>query len=110
MPGCSGVKIFMGSSTGSLLVAEDESLERVLENGRRRVAIHAEDEARLRERLALVKNGADVKMHPSGATRRLRSARPSESSRWRARPAAASTSCMSPPATKSRSSPPTRTW
>ena len=59
VPGCAGVKIFMGSSTGSLLVAEDESLERVLRNGRRRVAIHAEDEARLRERLPLVKNGAD---------------------------------------------------
>src|SRR5690349_10904488 len=53
VPGCSGVKIFMGSSTGSLLVAEDDSLERVLATGRRRVAIHAEDEARLRERLAL---------------------------------------------------------
>jgi dihydroorotase len=64
VPGCSGVKIFMGSSTGSLLVAEDESLERVLANGRRRVAIHAEDEARLRERLALVKGGAEPKMHP----------------------------------------------
>ncbi|HVO02345.1 MAG TPA: dihydroorotase [Candidatus Cybelea sp.] len=64
VPGCSGVKIFMGSSTGSLLVAEDESLERVLRNGRRRVAIHAEDEARLRERLALVKGGADPSMHP----------------------------------------------
>jgi dihydroorotase len=64
VPGCAGVKIFMGSSTGSLLVAEDESLERVLANGRRRVAIHAEDEPRLRERLALVKGGAEVKMHP----------------------------------------------
>jgi dihydroorotase len=64
VPGCAGVKIFMGSSTGSLLVAEDESLEKVLAHGRRRVAIHAEDEARLRERLPLVKNGADPSMHP----------------------------------------------
>jgi dihydroorotase len=64
VPGCAGVKIFMGSSTGSLLVADDESLERVLANGRRRVAIHAEDEMRLRERLPLVKNGADPSMHP----------------------------------------------
>jgi dihydroorotase len=64
VPGCAGVKIFMGSSTGSLLVAEDESLERVLAQGRRRVAVHAEDEARLRERLALVKGGADPSMHP----------------------------------------------
>lgn len=64
LPGCAGVKIFMGSSTGSLLVADDETLEEVLRHGRRRVAIHAEDEARLRERLALVKDGADAKMHP----------------------------------------------
>ncbi|MFV1957867.1 MAG: dihydroorotase, partial [Planctomycetota bacterium] len=48
-PGCAGVKVFMGSSTGSLLVADDETLERVLRSGRRRVAVHAEDEARLRE-------------------------------------------------------------
>jgi dihydroorotase len=65
VPGCSGVKIFMGSSTGSLLVADDDSLEKVLTHGRRRVAIHAEDEPRLRERLALVKGGADPAMHPA---------------------------------------------
>jgi dihydroorotase len=64
LPGCAGVKVFMGSSTGSLLVAEDELLSEVLRSGRRRVAIHSEDEARLRERLPMVKNGADVAMHP----------------------------------------------
>lgn len=64
LPGCAGVKIFMGSSTGSLLVADDETLEEVLRHGRRRVAIHAEDEMRLRERLALVKDGADPDQHP----------------------------------------------
>ncbi len=64
LPGCSGVKIFMGSSTGSLLVDDDETLLGVLRNGRRRCAVHAEDEERLRERLALVRDGADVSMHP----------------------------------------------
>ncbi len=64
LPGCAGVKVFMGSSTGSLLVADDDSLEAVLRHGRRRVAIHAEDEPRLRERLALVRDGADPSMHP----------------------------------------------
>ena len=63
-PGCCGVKIFMGSSTGSLLVADDDALESVLRSGTRRCAIHAEDEPRLRERLALVREGADVSMHP----------------------------------------------
>jgi dihydroorotase, multifunctional complex type len=50
IPGTAGVKIFMGASTGSLLVAEDEQLARVLASGRRRVAIHAEDEARMNAR------------------------------------------------------------
>ena len=64
LPGCCGVKVFMGSSTGSLLVEDDEMLLEVLSHGRRRVAVHSEDEARLRERLALVRDGADVAMHP----------------------------------------------
>lgn len=63
LPGCCGVKVFMGSSTGSLLVAEDEILARVLASGRRRVAIHAEDEARLLERKALAEEGG-VSQHP----------------------------------------------
>jgi len=50
LPGTAGVKIFMGASTGDLLVAEDEPLERVLRHGTRRVAIHAEDEARMNAR------------------------------------------------------------
>lgn len=65
LPGCSGVKIFMGSSTGSLLVADDATLQRVLQHGRRRVAIHAEDEPRLLERKALVAGSdARVQLHP----------------------------------------------
>ncbi len=67
-PGCCGVKVFMGSSTGSLLVEDDETLLDVLRSGTRRVAVHAEDEARLRARLKLVRGGApegvDVAMHP----------------------------------------------
>jgi dihydroorotase len=64
LPGCAGVKLFMGSSTGDLLVADDETILRVLKNGRRRLAVHAEDEERLRQRFALVKEGADPVMHP----------------------------------------------
>jgi dihydroorotase len=63
-PGCAGVKVFMGSSTGSLLVPDDEALEAVLRSGNRRVAIHAEDEARLRERMTLVRESGDVSLHP----------------------------------------------
>ncbi len=50
LPGCSGVKIFMGSSTGGLLVEHDESIREALCTGHRRVAMHAEDEPRLRAR------------------------------------------------------------
>jgi dihydroorotase len=63
IPGTAGVKIFMGASTGSLLVAEDEALARVLASGSRRVAIHAEDEARMQERRDLRVAG-DASSHP----------------------------------------------
>ena len=63
LPGTAGVKIFMGASTGSLLVAEDAELARVLASGRRRVAIHAEDEARMNERADLRVPG-DPSSHP----------------------------------------------
>lgn len=61
--GCCGVKIFMGSSTGDLLIPDDETLELVLRNGSRRVAVHAEDENRLIERHALAEGGG-VAQHP----------------------------------------------
>ncbi|GAB4360472.1 MAG: dihydroorotase [Kiloniellaceae bacterium] len=64
LPGCCGVKIFMGSSTGSLLVYEDDHLRRVLKNLRRRCSVHSEDEVRLRERFDLVREGGKVSQHP----------------------------------------------
>lgn len=51
LPGTAGVKIFMGASTGDLLVSDDGNLARVLASGHRRVAIHAEDEFRMQDRL-----------------------------------------------------------
>ncbi|MBU6269520.1 MAG: dihydroorotase [Sphingomonadales bacterium] len=63
IPGTAGVKIFMGASTGSLLVAEDAALARVLASGTRRVAIHAEDEARMQERRDFRVEG-DASSHP----------------------------------------------
>lgn len=64
LPGCAGVKIFMGSSTGTLLVASDDDLRAVLRAGVRPAAIHAEDEERLAERRARVKEGDHVRTHP----------------------------------------------
>lgn len=63
LPGAAGVKIFMGSSTGSLLVEDDATLLRVLGAGRRRVAVHAEDEFRLRDRRNII-DRADPALHP----------------------------------------------
>jgi dihydroorotase len=63
LPGAAGIKIFMGSSTGDLLVADDEGLNAILSRTRRRVSVHAEDEPRLRERLSLQRDG-DPSSHP----------------------------------------------
>ena len=64
LPGCAGVKVFMGSSFGDLLADDEAVLRRILSQGRRRLAVHAEDEARLRQRKALVETSGDVRQHP----------------------------------------------
>lgn len=64
MPGTCGVKMFMGSSTGSLLVEEPGAIEAVMANGHRRVAVHAEDEERLRERFHIAEEAKNPVVHP----------------------------------------------
>ena len=56
-PGCCGVKVFMGASTGDLLVADDAGVERVLRAISRRAAFHSEDEYRLEDRRGLAVDG-----------------------------------------------------
>jgi dihydroorotase len=63
LPGTAGVKIFMGASTGDLLVSDDDNLARVLASGKRRVAIHAEDESRMQARLG-ERVAGDPASHP----------------------------------------------
>jgi dihydroorotase len=63
LPGTPGIKIFMGSSTGSLLVEDDRSVAAVLAGTRRRVAVHSEDEPMLRDRMGLRVPG-DPSSHP----------------------------------------------
>lgn len=63
LEGCSGVKMFLGSSTGGLLVDDPAVQRRVLTSGRRRVACHSEDEARLKARKPLFE-GKPVSFHP----------------------------------------------
>ena len=63
LPGAAGIKVFMGSSTGDLLIEDDEGVYEVLRHLRRRAAFHSEDEFRLRERLDLRVEG-DASSHP----------------------------------------------
>jgi dihydroorotase len=62
-PGCAGVKVFIGSSTGALLVEDDDSLRRIFQVIKRRAAFHAEDEYRLNERKHFRIEG-DPRSHP----------------------------------------------
>jgi dihydroorotase len=63
LPGCCGIKVFMGASTGSLLVQDDAGVEQVLRHVSRRAAFHSEDEYRLAERRPLARTG-DWTSHP----------------------------------------------
>ncbi len=63
LPGCAGIKVFMGSSTGSLLIADDEGVRVGAQGIRRRASFHAEDEPRLNERKHLRIEG-DPRSHP----------------------------------------------
>lgn len=63
LPGAAGIKVFMGSSTGDLLVEDDEGVRSILKNTRRRAAFHSEDEFRLKERENL-RIANDPSSHP----------------------------------------------
>jgi dihydroorotase len=63
LPGVAGVKAFLGSSTGSLLLDKEEAIANALKSGRRRMSVHSEDEARLKERAKLAMPG-DPRTHP----------------------------------------------
>jgi dihydroorotase len=63
LPGVAGVKAFLGSSTGTLLLDEEDSIFAALKGGHRRMAVHSEDEARLRDRKGLAVAG-DPRTHP----------------------------------------------
>ncbi|MGA2495241.1 MAG: dihydroorotase, partial [Roseiarcus sp.] len=63
LPGAAGIKVFMGSSTGKLLVPDDAGVLAILKQTRRRAAFHSEDEPRLIERKSLQVAG-DPASHP----------------------------------------------
>jgi dihydroorotase len=63
LPGCCGVKVFMGASTGDLLIADDDGVRKVLNAVSRRATFHSEDEYRLADRRPLARPG-DWTSHP----------------------------------------------
>ncbi|MCJ2128113.1 dihydroorotase [Methylobacterium sp. E-045] len=63
LPGAAGIKVFVGSSTGALLVEDDAGVAEILKRTRRRAAFHSEDEPMLRERKGLRVPG-DPSSHP----------------------------------------------
>lgn len=63
IPGICGIKIFMGVSTGTLLVSDKVALERIFTETAGLIAVHAEDEDRMNERRKLVEGRTDVAAH-----------------------------------------------
>ena len=63
LKGCSGIKIFMGSSTGTLLLSDEKDLAKALKTCKRRVALHSEDETRLKKRFKLIDTKKGVSQH-----------------------------------------------
>ncbi len=63
IPGICGIKIFMGSSTGDLLVNESNALKEIFDNTAGLIAVHAEDEARMIERKKMIEGRTDMAAH-----------------------------------------------
>ena len=63
LQGCCGIKLFVGSSTGNLLVKNEEDIEKVFLNSSKIVSVHSEDEDILNLRKKMIEEG-NVKTHP----------------------------------------------
>ena len=64
LKGVCGIKIFMGASTGDLVTATDEEVESVVLNGRRVIAVHAEDQMIMdQNQNSILGDSQDVGMH-----------------------------------------------
>lgn len=62
--GVCGIKIFMGASNGDLLSATDEEIDAIVANGKRVIAVHAEDESIMNEnKVTILGDSNDVAMH-----------------------------------------------
>jgi dihydroorotase len=63
LPHSPGIKVFLRASFGSLLVDDDIVFEQVMKNGRLRLTIHSEDEARLKARKHLAIEAGHPRAH-----------------------------------------------
>ncbi len=63
VPQVAGIKIYVGSSTGSLLVSGPEALDQIFANGDRLIAVHSEDEAMIQENQSRLGDQASVYDH-----------------------------------------------
>ena len=63
LEGCCGIKLFVGSSTGNLLVALEDDIDKVFQHCSKIVAVHSEDEEILNRNKKLIKIG-NVHSHP----------------------------------------------
>ena len=61
--GCCGVKIFMGSSTGDLLVSDDEQLDKIMRTVTVPISVHCEDEKMLIARKPIATSGKHARYH-----------------------------------------------
>lgn len=64
LPGAPGIKMFLGRSTGGLLVQDEAQIRLALSRGQRRIAVHSEDQARLEERAHLAREAGHPRAHP----------------------------------------------
>ncbi|MBL6722861.1 MAG: dihydroorotase [Candidatus Margulisbacteria bacterium] len=60
---CPGIKIFMGSSTGNMLVDDQQILDDIFKHANKPIVIHSEDETMVRHNMDRLKGSTDVKDH-----------------------------------------------
>lgn len=65
---CSGVKLFLGSSTGNMLVDDKEVIEKIFRNTEMVISAHCEDEGTIRRNLEMYRaeygDDIPIKFHP----------------------------------------------
>ena len=61
--GCCGIKVFVGSSTGTLLVSNYNDIKKIMKSTKKMISFHSEDENELNKRKKYIKKG-DPRSHP----------------------------------------------